>query len=59
MEETLKTYQLDDLASPNIMARMRKDFSTAVERLLRSVMPGRGAEDKFVLEMTITNLLTQ
>ncbi len=59
LEETLKTYQLDDLASPNIMARMRKDFSTAVERLLRSVMPGREAEDKFVLEMTITNLLTQ
>jgi len=59
LEETLKTYQLDDLASPNIMARMRKDFSTAVERLLRSVMPGREVEDKFVLEMTITNLLTQ
>ena len=59
LEETLKTYQLDDLASPNIMARMRKDFSTAVERLMRSVMPGREAEDKFVLEMTITNLLTQ
>lgn len=59
MEETLKTYQLEDLQSPNVMARMRKDFLTAIERLLRSVMPGRGQDDKFVLETTVTNLLTQ
>ena len=59
LEETVKTYQLDDLGSPNIQARMKKDFATAVERLLRSVEPGRAAEEKFVLETTVTSLLTQ
>lgn len=59
LEETVKTYQLEDLASPNILARMRKDYTTAVERLLRSVKPGRKPEDKFVLECTVTDLLTQ
>ncbi|HAT09140.1 MAG TPA: hypothetical protein DCS97_00750 [Planctomycetes bacterium] len=59
LEETTKTYQLEDLQSPNIQARMKKDFATALERLLRSVKPGREAEDKFVLEVTVTNLLTQ
>jgi hypothetical protein len=59
LEETVKTYQLEDLQSPNIIPRMKKDFATAVERLLRSVNPGRKPEDKFVLEVTVTNLLTQ
>ena len=59
LEETVKTYQLEDLSSPNILARMKKDFAGAVERLLRSVQPGRTVEDKFVLETTVTNLLTQ
>jgi flagellar basal body-associated protein FliL len=59
LEETLKTYQLEDLQSPNIMARMKKDFATAIERQLRSIIPGRAVDDKFVLENTVTNLLTQ
>lgn len=59
LEETLCTYQLEDLQSPNIKARMKKDFGVAVERLLRSVMPGRPAEQKFVLDVVATGLLTQ
>lgn len=59
LEETVKTYQLEDLQSPNIPARMKKDFATAIERLLRSLVPGKPAEEKFVLEVTVTNLLTQ
>jgi flagellar basal body-associated protein FliL len=59
LEETLKTYQLDDLQSPNIITRMKKDFSTAVERLLRSLIPDRPASEKFVHETTVTSLLTQ
>jgi hypothetical protein len=59
LEETLKTYQLDDLQSPNIITRMKKDFGTAVERLLRSLIPDRPATEKFVHETTVTNLLTQ
>jgi hypothetical protein len=59
LEETLKTYQLEDLGSPNIQARMKKDFGKAIEVLLRSVQPGRKPEDKFVLEVNVTSLLTQ
>ena len=59
MEETLRTYQLDDLQSPNIQARLKKDFGTAIEQRLRSIMPSRPAEQKFVLEITPTALLTQ
>lgn len=60
LEETVKTYQLEDLSSPSIQARMKKDFTQAVERMLRtSIDSGRKPEDKFVLELTVTNLLTQ
>ena len=59
LEETVKTYQLEDLASPNIQTRMKKDFGVAVERLLRSVKPERQADEKFVLEVIVTELLTQ
>ena len=60
LEETLKTYQLEDLGSPNILARMRKDFAGAIERLLRtSVDPARKPENKYILETTVTSLLTQ
>lgn len=59
LEETIKTFQLEDLQSPNISARLKKDFATAIERQLRSVIPNRDAGDKFVLEVTVTNLLTQ
>ncbi len=59
LEETLKTYQLDDLQSPNIITRMKKDFGTAVERLLRTLIPDRPTTEKFVHETTVTNLLTQ
>ncbi|MBN8526380.1 MAG: hypothetical protein J0M02_13685 [Planctomycetes bacterium] len=59
LEETIKTFQLEDLQSPNISARLKKDFATAIERQLRSVIPNRDAADKFVLEVTVTNLLTQ
>jgi len=60
LEETVKTYQLEDLSSPSIQARMKKDFTQAVERMLRtSIDSERKPEDKFVLELTITNLLTQ
>jgi flagellar basal body-associated protein FliL len=59
LEETLRTYQLEDLQSPNIQARMKKDFGAAVERKLREIMPGRAPEQKFVLEITVTDLLTQ
>jgi hypothetical protein len=60
LEETVKTYQLEDLSSPSIQARMKKDFTQAVERMLRtSIDSERKPEDKFVLELTVTNLLTQ
>lgn len=59
LEETVKTYQLEDLASPNILARLRKDFSAAVERQLRAVRPGRPADQPFVLECAVTELLVQ
>lgn len=60
LEETVKTYQLEDLSSPSIQARMKKDFTQAVERMLRtSIDSARKPEDKFVLELTVTNLLTQ
>jgi hypothetical protein len=59
LEETIKTYQLEDLGSPNIQARMKNDFGKAVEILLRKVKPDRKPEDKFVLEVTVTSLLTQ
>lgn len=59
LEEVLTTYQIEDLQSPNIKPRMKKDFATALERLLRSVQPGRAPEDKFVLEVSINALLTQ
>jgi hypothetical protein len=59
MEETLRTYQLEDLQSPNIQARLKKDFATSIEQRLRSIMPSRPAEQKFVLEITPTALLTQ
>lgn len=60
LEETVKTYQLEDLSSPSIQARMKKDFTQAVERMLRtSIDSERKPEAKFVLELTVTNLLTQ
>ncbi|MCS6970285.1 MAG: hypothetical protein NZ552_04660 [Planctomycetes bacterium] len=59
LEETVKTYQLEDLASPNILPRLRKDFASAVERLLRSVRPGRPPDQPFVLECAVTELLVQ
>ena len=59
LEETLKTYQLEDLGSPNIQDRMKKDFAKAVDTKLRTVRPGRPVENKFVLEVTVTSLLTQ
>ena len=60
LEETVKTYQIEDLGSPRIQERMKKDFTLALERMLRtSIDSSRKPEDKFILELTVTNLLTQ
>ncbi len=60
LEETVKTYQLEDLGSPRIQERMKKDFTLAVERMLRTTIDSaRKPEEKFILELTVTNLVTQ
>jgi hypothetical protein len=60
LEETVKTYQIEDLNSPSIQARMKKDFTQALERMMRTTIDSaRKPEDKFVLELTVTNLVTQ
>lgn len=59
LEETMRTYQLDDLQSPNIQARLKKDLGVGIEVLLNSLMPDQKPDHKFVLEVTPTALLTQ
>lgn len=59
LEESLTTFQLQDLQSPTIRDRMKTIFGAAIEKRLRAVIPLRPPNEKFVLDITPTELLTQ
>jgi hypothetical protein len=59
MEEHLKSYDLDELNSQDVISRLRNGFRTEGDRELHKLFPAVGQEKRFVKEVVLNNLLLQ